>query len=69
MFEAVKESFELRELTEAEVIDLRHGKRISANECVGKEIAGINGQTLIAMLEKVGEQLKSTVVFVQDSHD
>jgi tRNA pseudouridine55 synthase len=69
MFDAVKESFELRELTEEEVIDLRHGKRISANECVGKEIAGVNGKTLIAMLEQVGEQLKSSVVFVQDSND
>ena len=69
MFDAVKENFDLRELSEQEVVDLRHGKRISANECVGKEIAGVNGQSLIAMLEKVGEQLKSSVVFVQDSHD
>ena len=69
MFDAVKESFELRELSDQEVVDLRHGKRISANECVGKEIAGVNGQRLIAMLEKVGEQLKSSVVFVEDSHD
>jgi tRNA pseudouridine55 synthase len=69
MFDAVKEGFELRELSNQEVVDLRHGKRISANECVGKEIAGVNGQALIAMLEKVGEQLKSTVVFVQDSDD
>jgi tRNA pseudouridine55 synthase len=69
MFDAVRENFELRELSDQEVVDLRHGKRISANECVGKEIAGVNDQKLIAMLEKVGEQLKSTVVFVQDSHD
>ena len=69
MFDAVRENFELRELSEQEVVDLRHGKRISANECVGKEIAGVNDQKLIAMLEKVGEQLKSSVVFVEDSHD
>ena len=69
MFEAVKESFELRELSEQEVVDLRHGKRISANDCVGKEIAGVNGQRLIAMLEKADSQLKSSVVFVEDSHD
>lgn len=69
MFEAVKESFELRELSDLEVIDLRHGKRISANDCVGKEIAGVNGQRLIAMLEKADSQLKSSVVFVEDSHD
>jgi tRNA pseudouridine55 synthase len=69
MFEAVNGAFELRELSNQEVIDLRHGKRISANECVSNEIAGVNGQTLIAMLEKVGEQLKSSVVFMQDSND
>ena len=69
MFDAVKESFELRELSDQEVIDLRHGKRISANDCVGKEIAGVNGQRLIAMLEKADSQLKSSVVFVEDSHD
>jgi tRNA pseudouridine55 synthase len=69
MFEAVKESFELRELSEQEVVDLRHGKRISANDCVGKDIAGVNGQRLIAMLEKADLQLKSSVVFVEDSHD
>ncbi|MCF8535470.1 MAG: tRNA pseudouridine(55) synthase TruB [Rhodoluna sp.] len=69
MFDAVKESFELRELSEQEVVDLRHGKRVSANDCVGKEIAGVNGQRLIAMLEKADSQLKSSVVFVEDSHD
>ena len=69
MFDAVKESFELRELSDQEVIDLRHGKRISANDCVGKEIAGVNRQRLIAMLEKTDSQLKSSVVFVEDSHD
>jgi tRNA pseudouridine55 synthase len=69
MFDAVKESFELRELSDKEVVDLRHGKRISANDCVGKEIAGVNGQRLIAMLEKADSQLKSSVVFVEDSHD
>jgi len=69
MFDAVKESFEMRELSDQEVIDLRHGKRISAIDCVGKEIAGVKGQRLIAMLEKADSQLKSTVVFVEDSHD
>ena len=69
MFDAVKETFEMRELSDQEVIDLRHGKRISANDCVGKEIAGVNGQRLIAMLEKADSQLKSSVVFVEDSHD
>jgi tRNA pseudouridine55 synthase len=69
MFDAVKESFELRELSDKEVVDLHHGKRISANDCVGKEIAGVNGQRVIAMLEKADSQLKSSVVFVEDSHD
>jgi tRNA pseudouridine55 synthase len=69
MFDAVKESFELRELSDKEVVDLRHGKRISASDCVGKEIAGVNGQRVIAMLEKADSQLKSSVVFVEDSHD
>ena len=69
MVDAVNGSFEIRNLSDQEVIDLRHGKRISANDCVGKEIAGVNGQRLIAMLEKADSQLKSSVVFVEDSHD
>jgi hypothetical protein len=69
MFDSVKEAFELRELSEQEVIDLRHGKRIAANGATAPEVAGVHEQQLIAMLEPVGAQLKSSVVFAVNSDD
>ncbi|MEY4294067.1 MAG: hypothetical protein RIR29_717 [Actinomycetota bacterium] len=69
MFDSVKDAFELRELSEQEVIDLRHGKRIAANGATSPEIAGVHEQQLIAMLEPVGTQLKSSVVFAVGSDD
>jgi tRNA pseudouridine55 synthase len=69
MFDSVKDAFELRELSEQEVIDLRHGKRIAANGANAPEIAGVHEQNLIAMLEPVGAQLKSSVVFAVGSDD
>lgn len=69
MFDSVKDAFELRELTEQEVLDLRHGKRIAAAGATSAEIAGIHGQQLIAMLQPAGSQLKSSVVFALESDD
>lgn len=65
MVDAVSGSFEIRNLSDQEVIDLRHGKRIAANGSQAKNIAGINANSLVAMLESVGDQLKSSVVFVE----
>ena len=47
------------------MIDLRHGKRISALDNKTKQVlAGIDDQgQLIALLERSGSQLKSVVVF------
>jgi tRNA pseudouridine55 synthase len=69
MFDSVKNAFELRELSEQEVIDLRHGKRIVAGGAKATEIAGVHAQHLIAMLEPAGSQLKSSVVFALESDD
>jgi tRNA pseudouridine55 synthase len=69
MFDSVKDAFELRELSEQEVIDLRHGKRIAARGATAPEIAGVHEQRLIAMLEPIGTQLKSSVVFAVGSDD
>ena len=69
MFDSVKDAFELRELSEQEVIDLRHGKRIAAEGASGAEIAGVHSEQLIAMLEPVGDQLKSSVVFAVGADD
>ena len=62
--EAARSQFFARELTEQEVIDLKHGKRIAASGESAEPIAGFapNGQ-LIAMLTRSGSQLKSLVVF------
>jgi tRNA pseudouridine55 synthase len=69
MFDAVKHEFAIRVLSEQEVVDLRHGKRIAANGVTGALIAAVAGNSLVAMLESVGEQLKSLVVFASDSDD
>jgi tRNA pseudouridine55 synthase len=69
MFDSVKDAFQLRELSEQEVTDLRHGKRIAANGATAPEIAGVHEQQLIAMLKPIGTQLKSSVVFAVGSDD
>jgi tRNA pseudouridine55 synthase len=69
MFDAVKDEFAIRLLSDQEVVDIRHGKRIAANGVAGPVIAAVVGTSVVAMLESVGEQLKSLVVFATDSDD
>jgi tRNA pseudouridine55 synthase len=69
MFDAVQDEFAIRVLSDQEVVDLRHGKRIAANGVAGPVIAAVAGTSVVAMLESVGEQLKSLVVFASDSDD
>lgn len=71
--DAARAQFASRQLSAGEVIDLRHGKRIAAGEIAeaarSKVIAGFDGNgELVAMLERAGGQLKSAVVFAQESH-
>jgi len=61
-FEAAQ-AFPIVELSEQEVIDLRHGKRISNPNSLTGDIAGVHQGHLIAMLVPAGKQLKSSVVF------
>lgn len=68
MYDSVKDAFELRELNEQEVIDLRHGKRIATSGATSAEIAGVHNGELIAMLEPAGSQLKSSVVFALEQN-
>jgi tRNA pseudouridine55 synthase len=70
--DAARAQFAIRELSAAEVIDLRHGKRLSIGEIQSPErsqiIAGFSPDgSLVAMLEISGKQLKSAVVFVEES--
>ena len=65
MTDVARASFVTLALDEQQAVDLRHGKRISGEAGGAKVIAGIRGDQLVAMLEPVGEQLKSTVVFVE----
>ena len=51
------------ELTDQQVIDLRHGKRIDNPDRIKGDIAAVHDQKLIAILESSGKQLKSQVVF------
>lgn len=61
-FEASR-SFPTVLLSQQEVIDLRHGKRISNPLELTGDIAAVHGENLIAMLVPAGKQLKSSVVF------
>ena len=55
--------FPTLELTEQQVIDLRHGKRIANEGQLSGDISAIHQDRLIAILEPTGKQLKSQVVF------
>ncbi len=70
--DAARTQFAIRELSATEVIDLRHGKRVSIGEIQSPErsqvIAGFSPDgSLVAMLEISGKQLKSAVVFIEES--
>ncbi len=63
--EAAVANFECLELNEQDVIDLRHGKRISGK--IGSELAArISQNQLVAMIEPAGDKLKSVVVFAEE---
>ena len=65
--EAAKQQFKVRHLSEQDVIDLRHGKRLKANGEGAEPFAGVdsNGK-LIAMLTVSGKDVKSLVVFSEE---
>lgn len=65
--EAAKQQFQVRHLSEQDVIDLRHGKRLKANGEGAEPFAGV-GSTgkLIAMLTVSGKDVKSLVVFSEE---
>ena len=69
--QAARQQFEVRDLEDQDVIDLRHGKRLAAGENRSKQpLAGIDSKgQLVAILERSGSQLKSVVVFNEASHD
>jgi tRNA pseudouridine55 synthase len=68
--EAAKELFPVIELTDSDVTDLIHGKRISANQEVSGLAAGLSmSGKLIAVLESVKSDLKSVVVFQGEKND
>ncbi len=67
---AAKPLFPVIELTEAEVTDLIHGKRISRKPEVDGLVAGISASgKLVAVLESVKSDLKSVVVFQGEKND
>lgn len=61
-FEAAK-AFPTLELSDQEVIDIRHGKRLANPQNLSGDIAAVHAEELIAMLVPAGKQLKSSVVF------
>jgi tRNA pseudouridine55 synthase len=62
--QAAKQQFRTRALSDQDVIDLRHGKRLKANGEGVEPFAGIDSAgNLIAMLTVSGKDVKSLVVF------
>lgn len=62
--EAARQQFQIRKLSEQDVIDLRHGKRLKAAGEGSEPFAAIDQQgTLVAMLTVSGKDVKSLVVF------
>lgn len=62
--EAAKQQFCVRQLSEQDVIDLRHGKRLKAAGEGVEPFAGVDTDgNLIAMLTVSGKDVKSLVVF------
>jgi tRNA pseudouridine55 synthase len=67
---AAKQLFPVIELTESEVTDLIHGKRITAKSEVTGLAAGLSmSGKLVAVLESVKTDLKSVVVFQGEKND
>lgn len=65
--QAASQQFAVRRLTEQEVIDLRHGKRIPSSGESAEPFAGIDETgKLVAMLIVSGKEIKSLVVFADD---
>ncbi len=70
--DAARAEFTVRELTDQEVVDLVHGKRLAlgsiARDSAPEPIAAISpAGKLIAVLERSSNQLKSLVVFAGES--
>ena len=67
---AAKQLFPVIELTDSEVTDLIHGKRISGKQQVAGLAAGLSmSGELVAVLESVKTDLKSVVVFQGEKND
>lgn len=65
--QAAAQQFAVRKLSEQDVIDLRHGKRLKANGEGAEPIAAVDAAgKLVAMLTVSGKNLKSLVVFAND---
>lgn len=68
--EAAKQQFPIRNLSEQDVTDLRHGKRLKAQGEGAEPFAGVDASgKLIAMLTVSGKDVKSLVVFNFDDSE
>jgi tRNA pseudouridine55 synthase len=68
--EAAKQQFQIRNLSEQDVTDLRHGKRLKAQGEGAEPFAGVDASgKLIAMLTVSGKDVKSLVVYNFDDSE
>lgn len=67
---AARQQFKIRTLSDQDVVDLRHGKRLKAAGEGTEPFAGVDSTgKLIAMLTVSGKDVKSLVVFTQGGTD
>ena len=67
--EAASKMFPVKKLSEAEVTDLIHGKRLACSEDYSDKVAAISPDgLLVAILEKIDKTLKSIVVFTGEKN-
>lgn len=68
--EAANQQFPVRKLSEQDVTDLRHGKRLKASGEGAEPFAGVDANgDLVAMLTVSGKDVKSLVVFSDGAND
>jgi tRNA pseudouridine55 synthase len=67
---AAAQQFSLRVLSDQEVIDLHHGKRLKAAEGDSAVFAGVDSAgKLVAMLTAIKNEVKSLVVFADEKNN
>ncbi|AKU16488.1 tRNA pseudouridine(55) synthase TruB [Luteipulveratus mongoliensis] len=63
MAQAARNQMDVREVSESEAVDLRHGKRLPAGTAHRDVVAAVSGEDLVAILDESDRLARSHVVF------